>query len=89
MHRVELKATQEPPPATSSLTEFLMHRVELKAYFFAFDRHKSIQVPNAPCGVESLCRDVLKYVLFRVPNAPCGVESSSLRGSGWLFSMSS
>ena len=33
-------------------------------------------VPNAPCGVESLCRFCKYQSNCSVPNAPCGVESS-------------
>ena len=34
----------------------------------------SFEVPNAPCGVESLPLDKREWVGYTVPNAPCGVE---------------
>ncbi len=32
------------------------------------------EVPNAPCGVESLLPRFYRKVSEHVPNAPCGVE---------------
>ncbi len=54
MHRVELKVSW----TVSFITEkdkFLMHRVELKDPPYAYiSSSAKLQVPNAPCGVESL-----------------------------------
>ena len=39
---------------SQALGEFLMHRVELKAFLvFKSGRDGTLPVPNAPCGVES------------------------------------
>ena len=35
----------------------------------------SFEVPNAPCGVESMISALLLLGSSTVPNAPCGVES--------------
>ena len=37
-----------------------------------------VEVPNAPCGVESGLHNLNWSSVFPVPNAPCGVESISL-----------
>ena len=52
-----------------------MHRVELKDLQTSkttFPR----QVPNAPCGVESISLAFQNAQYRFVPNAPCGVERS-------------
>ena len=41
-----------PLPSASSLLEFLMYRVELKAQQTALHIPEPPQVPNVPCGVE-------------------------------------
>ncbi len=53
---------------------FLMHRVELKAFRLLFKMFRTVLVPNAPCGVESLERSSYTDREKQVPNAPCGVE---------------
>ena len=64
MHRVELKEGI-PNLQAFGFGMFLMHRVELKARR-DYKSHPKSQVPNAPCGVESLCFgvDLLILVLF-------------------------
>ena len=53
MHRVELKVPLNYGRMIYSKPWFLMHRVELKARICAnFNGYSSLQVPNAPCGVE-------------------------------------
>ena len=39
-----------------------------------------MQVPNAPCGVESQWNAKKLLQKIKVPNAPCGVESSIRKG---------
>ena len=53
MHRVELK---ENLVASLSIlfNVLLMHRVELKGFYYLPITRWIISVPNAPCGVESL-----------------------------------
>ena len=51
-----------------------MHRVELKAVISDTVILATKQVPNAPCGVESLSKLLYFFLAFSVPNAPCGVE---------------
>ncbi len=54
---------------------FLMHRVELKDSRRSGNvRPANTQVPNAPCGVESLYESDVEKEFIPVPNAPCGVE---------------
>ena len=36
------------------------------------------EVPNAPCGVESMATTSFACLAPVVPNAPCGVESSTV-----------
>ncbi len=52
MHRVELKAMNCDNILNPSWV-FLMHRVELKGQGEG-ERRVKTEVPNAPCGVESL-----------------------------------
>ncbi len=51
MHRVELKVSKASWLLFCK-TQFLMHRVELKA-FCTRSSLPNLFVPNAPCGVES------------------------------------
>ena len=51
-----------------------MHRVELKVTPIN-QLDSQIDVPNAPCGVESSDYRGCPYEVDIVPNAPCGVES--------------
>ncbi len=75
MHRVELKGVQTPHRFLSFLVLlFLMHRVELKVRLPTQAKDIEIDVPNAPCGVESRVEDGEWKVSHKVPNAPCGVE---------------
>ena len=54
---------------------FLMHRVELKADTLRENLNAlSKNVPNAPCGVESIVNRMHHWAMAGVPNAPCGVE---------------
>ncbi len=60
----------------STLSMFLMHRVELKASPDSqLGGNRQAFVPNAPCGVESLNTHAKDCLKATVPNAPCGVES--------------
>ncbi len=43
-----------------------------------------MNVPNAPCGVESIFFNLSKPSGAVVPNAPCGVESLSEDGVDWF-----
>ena len=52
MHRVELKEIS-CFTSNASLQKFLMHRVELKVGSTSLTHPRS-NVPNAPCGVESM-----------------------------------
>ncbi len=79
MHRVELKALTKGVLPLMRLALFLMHRVELKASFFAFPTGL-ITVPNAPCGVESSALPYTQPTQLFVPNAPCGVERKTNEG---------
>ncbi len=51
-----------------------MYRVELKDSGHAVLQDISVDVPNVPCGVES----IIVWVIYKfpkvVPNVPCGVE---------------
>jgi len=61
-----------------------MHRVELKGYSHILGgKLANCNVPNAPCGVESLLAVLQAYSKIFVPNAPCGVER---RGGLFLLS---
>ena len=52
MHRVELKGGKFSQHIQFR-EQFLMHRVELKDFFFSSALFNNKVVPNAPCGVES------------------------------------
>ena len=54
MHRVELKAADFLGDLELPSIEFLMHRVELKVNEPLQNRNHKLNVPNAPCGVESI-----------------------------------
>jgi hypothetical protein len=56
-----------------------MHRVELKVEKGGENYLFHHNVPNAPCGVESLKKatEPIPQMII-VPNAPCGVESKTL-----------
>ena len=73
MYRVELKGTPNTIEIILVLT-FLMYRVELKAKLHTLPPLKP-QVPNVPCGVESLLLSHNHMSKSFVPNVPCGVES--------------
>ena len=54
--------------------QFLMYRVELKAFIWNFNCKAYGHVPNVPCGVESYSLLQKFSCLNCVPNVPCGVE---------------
>ena len=57
------------------VTQFLIHRVELKGLFVVGYHSIYISVSNSPCGVESEGGGQKEGRKEDVSNSPCGVES--------------
>ncbi len=84
MYRVELKALWLTWKGLSSV-QFLMYRVELKAFLRPCLELYRLPVPNVPCGVESIVVNMEGLIFRAVPNVPCGVERVSYGSSSELL----